>query len=177
MDIHNKTQIKAALRQSFGAVVYAINDLNEQSFVTPWSEGKWSPSEIIGHLILSTKPVTRAMTTPKSKLEEIFGKNNREEHSFQGLKEKYLSRLSAGVKAPPMFTYSDATDEGKESLIGKFTSQLDQLLLQIDNWSEKDLSDYVLPHPAIGNLTIREMLFFTHYHTGHHLEQINQVVE
>lgn len=175
MDIQNKTQIKAALRQSFGAVVYSINELNEEQFFEPRAEGKWSPADILGHLILSTKPVTKAMSTPKLMLKAAFGKSNREEKTLTQLYDKYIEALSKGQKAPPNFTYNGAKEKGREKLLGDFTDQLDKLLLQIDKWEEKDLSSYILPHPAIGKITIREMLYFTHFHTEHHHEQVLEV--
>ena len=36
-------------------------------------------------------------------------------------------------------------------------------------WSESDLDEYVLPHPLLGDLTIRNMLQFSYYHLEHHL--------
>ena len=41
---------------------------------------------------------------------------------------------------------------------------------RLGNWSEKDLDKYKLPHPLLGKLTVREMLFFTIYHNEHHLK-------
>ena len=35
-------------------------------------------------------------------------------------------------------------------------------------WSEKKLDRYQAPHPALGKLTIREMLYFTIFHNVHH---------
>jgi hypothetical protein len=36
-------------------------------------------------------------------------------------------------------------------------------------WSEDDLDNHRLPHPLLGKLTVREMLFFTLYHIQHHM--------
>ena len=36
-------------------------------------------------------------------------------------------------------------------------------------WAEDSLDRYVLKHPAMGPLTVREMLMFAHYHESHHL--------
>ena len=33
-----------------------------------------------------------------------------------------------------------------------------------------DLDKYVLPHPLLGKVTLREMLYFTIHHNEHHLE-------
>jgi len=128
MDIQNKTQIKAALRQSFSAVVYTINELDNEAYNTPVRDGKWSPGEILGHLILSTTPVSKALTTPKSMLEAAFGKNNREERTFEETKEKYYSRLVQGITASSSFVYNGAAEKGKEKMISKFTDELNKLL-------------------------------------------------
>ncbi len=172
MDIQDKTQIKAALRQSFGSIVYAINDISEELFTQARAEGKWSPGEILGHLILSTKPLNKALTMPKPLLQSTFGMNNRKERTFDEVRQKYYSRLEEGVKAPENMSYRGVAEKGKEAMINSFTDELGKLLVHVDTWSEKDLSDYVLPHPAIGKLTIREMLFFTHFHTEHHCRQM-----
>lgn len=176
MEIQNKTQLKAALRQSFGAVVYAIDELSEDTFLTPRAEGAWSPGEILGHLILSTKPVNKAMSLPKLMLKATFGTNNREERSFDQTKKKYFQALADGLKSPSNFQYDGVAKKGKEYMITSFTKELDKLLNHIDKWEEKDLSKYILPHPAIGKLTIREMLYSTHFHTEHHLNQIKESV-
>ena len=176
MEIQNKTQLKAALRQSFGAVVYAINELSEDTFLAPRAQDAWSPGEILGHLILSTKPVNKAMSMPKLMLKATFGTNNREERTFSQTKIKYYEVLAGGIKAPSNFQYEGVAKKGKENLISSFTKELDKLLNHIDKWEEKDLSKYILPHPAIGKLTIREMLYSTHFHTEHHLKQIEEVL-
>ena len=47
-----------------------------------------------------------------------------------------------------------------------------QLWLAIGSWREQDLDRYVLPHPLLGKLTLREMLFFTLYHNYHHVRNV-----
>jgi len=39
---------------------------------------------------------------------------------------------------------------------------------------EDDLDRVMLPHPLLGKLTLREMLFFTIYHVEHHLGILRQ---
>ncbi len=174
MEIQNKTQLKAALRQSFGAVIYAINDLSDEVFLAPRSEGSWSPGDILGHLILSTKPVNKALSTPKLILRTTFGVNKRDERTFEETKSRYYKALDGGVTAPSTFVYNGVKEKGKEYLINSFSKELSKLLTHIDKWEEKDLSKYILPHPAIGKLTIREMLYSTHFHTEHHLKQLEE---
>ena len=35
---------------------------------------------------------------------------------------------------------------------------------------ENILDEYQIPHPLLGLLTVREFLYFTHYHEGHHTQ-------
>ena len=51
-------------------------------------------------------------------------------------------------------------------------NELVKLCLSIEKISEEDLDYYVLPHPLLGKLTLREMLYFTIYHVKHHEKQI-----
>ena len=38
----------------------------------------------------------------------------------------------------------------------------------LDKFSEEDLDKFILPHPLLGKLTMREMMYFTIYHAQHH---------
>jgi DNA-directed RNA polymerase subunit L len=42
------------------------------------------------------------------------------------------------------------------------------LLSALEKWQEVEFDRYQLPHPILGKLTMREMLFFTIYHTLRH---------
>ena len=44
------------------------------------------------------------------------------------------------------------------------------LILAIIKNEIKDLDVYILPHPLLGKVTLREMLYFTIHHNEHHLE-------
>jgi hypothetical protein len=41
-------------------------------------------------------------------------------------------------------------------------------------WPEAKLDAIQLPHPLLGNLTVREMLFFTLFHQSHHMDVIRR---
>jgi len=46
------------------------------------------------------------------------------------------------------------------------------LARRIDRFSETQLDQLILPHPLLGKLTLREMLYFTIYHVQHHQKQL-----
>ena len=47
----------------------------------------------------------------------------------------------------------------------------------LTNFTEGELDNLVLPHPLLGQLTIREMIYFTIYHVEHHTRNIKRNIE
>ena len=43
---------------------------------------------------------------------------------------------------------------------------------RVEQWQDRDLDKYGAPHPAIGMLTVRELLGWTAYHNWHHLTNV-----
>jgi hypothetical protein len=39
----------------------------------------------------------------------------------------------------------------------------------LNNWKDADMDRYSLPHPLLGTITVREILFFTIYHSMRHM--------
>ncbi len=57
--------------------------------------------------------------------------------------------------------------------IKNFKELHNAMFANLENWSDKQLNTYLLPHPLIGKLTIKEMLYFVDYHILHHQKAIN----
>jgi uncharacterized damage-inducible protein DinB len=92
------------------------------------------------------------------------------------MKDVYLARLargaSAGRFAPPP---APATSDAERHRIMAFHAQtVAQLTSSIQEWSEDALDRRRLPHPLLGPITVREMLFFALYHNRHHLEGVQR---
>jgi hypothetical protein len=168
MPIEIKELIIKALIEKVDAFNQYICSLNKEAFeATP--EGKWSAGQNLDHLIRSIHPLQLAYALPKFILRLLFGKANRPSRTYEELVSKYKTRLAAGGKAkgpfiPPIISY-----DRKDALVKKYESQKQKLIRKIERQKEEDLDKYILPHPLLGKLTLREMLFFTIYHNEHHL--------
>lgn len=46
----------------------------------------------------------------------------------------------------------------------------------LGKWSDKALDSYLLPHPLLGKMTVREILFFTLYHNLHHVNDVQRLL-
>ena len=64
---------------------------------------------------------------------------------------------------------------GKEKVLDSFNKSMEILICTINNkWKDSQLDQYLAPHPLLGKLTLRELCYFTIYHTEHHLHIIKE---
>ena len=59
-------------------------------------------------------------------------------------------------------------------LIRRYEKEKNKLIKRVQQYDENALDHYILPHPLLGKLTMREMLFFTIHHNFHHLHLIRK---
>ena len=169
MPIEYKPQIIFALNEKIDAFNNYIEPLSKEQFeATP--NGKWSAGQNLDHLIRAIKPLQLAYRLPKFALSILFGKTNRRSRTYDELVTKYKIKLTAGGKASGPFIPPVISFEKKETLIRKYKEQKQKLIAKVEKQDEKDLDTYILPHPLLGKVTLREMLFFTIHHNEHHLE-------
>ena len=133
--------------------------------------GKWTPVQQLSHIIKSVAPVKIAFTLPKFLLPIFFGKANRSSRSYDELVAKYKLKLEAGGKSTPRYMPDPSCDRFKS--LAALEKKIKVLIKKLDRFSEKELDTYILPHPLLGKLTLREMIYFTIYHVEHHHSQIN----
>jgi DinB superfamily len=149
--------------------------LSTQDFLAPQGE-KWSPAEHVRHLSKATFPLVRALGLPRPLLLVLFGLRRGGSRGFAELREVYQSRLAAGGTAgrfAPSPRPAPADPEAERTRILEAWHQAHVALLsQMMRWPEPALDRYRLPHPLLGKLSVREMLFFTLYHNAHHLRLV-----
>lgn len=164
-----KETIIKELNISFDKLIKLMDYHPKHKFSEVIIEGKWTAGQHIEHLRISTAPVNKVMKVPKILLRYKFGICNRQERSFDSIVKKYERKLNEGnVKAPSRFTPKFLSTSEKEKTLEALDNQRHTLIKNINKWSEKALSKYVIPHPVLGKMTMREMLYFTILHTDHH---------
>lgn len=171
-----KDTLKIKLEENHKTFLNIINNLSDDLFVQSKFE-KWSAGQQLEHIYLSVKPVRQALSLPKYLLSILWGKANRKSRNYDELVIKYLGKLSNGGKAPLRFIPSTVALERKPALRELLTREIIRLNKKIDKFSESELDKFVLPHPLLGKLTIREMLYFSIYHVEHHQKSITEICE
>jgi hypothetical protein len=167
-----RSEIEAALRSVAAEGERFLATLPTTEFFAPQGT-KWSPAEHARHLIKSVRPIAQALPLPKLLLRLRFGKA-KGSRSFAAVRETYLAALAAGAGryAPSARPLPEDPAAGQAEILAGFRAQVDTLVERMERWSEPALDRYFMPHPVLGLLTVREMLFFTALHNAHHLNRV-----
>lgn len=136
----------------------------------------WSPAGHLRHLAKSVRPLAAAMEVPKMALGVRFGRWRKGSRSFDEIVQIYRAQLAAGAGAGPFSPSSKTPDMSRDDwrllVLERWEEASQQLADALERWSETDLDKYRLPHPLLGKMTVREMLFFTLYHNAHHARRV-----
>lgn len=169
-------QIVAAFAALHAQTCALWQQFSASEFFQPPPDGGWSPAENVEHLIKTTVPVTRALSMPRIVLRLLFGRARIPSRTFFEVRAAYRAVLADGAQAgsygPKARAPIDDEAAARQRLLNRWQTLLPQLTEAIGGWSEASLDRYRLPHPLLGKLTLREMLFFTLYHVSHHAENV-----
>ncbi len=163
----DRSQINAALREHHEAfIVSTLAVPVEQRALS--MNGKWTAAQQLEHIKRATAPVSMALMVPKWFLRWRFGKPNRAPRDYDGLVQRYKEKLAAGGRASGRFVPPEVPASAVEPTVAEIRRIIAAMTKRVNNWSEEELDRYLLPHPLLGKLTVREMLFFTIHHAQHH---------
>jgi len=140
-------------------------------------KGKWTTGQHTLHLLQSIKLLNKAMATPKVLLKYKFGKANRPVRDYNTIISRYISRL-ANFNCTPTFRSSlkmkIPSIREKNGLLDSILVENKKLQAKTKKWSDKQLDNYILPHPLMGKMPVREIIMWTAYHTDQHLNTLKK---
>jgi uncharacterized damage-inducible protein DinB len=171
----DKPSILEALEDANRRVFGWFDEIPTDDFFTRHAE-VWSASDNLDHLIKSAKPFITALKMPRPALQTRFGKSAKPSRDYQEICRIYREELAKGAQAsgrflPEQQSPAEKSGEWKEQLLANWVKASGGLVSAAGGWTEADLDLYQLPHPILGKLTVREMLFFTIYHNLRHASQ------
>ncbi len=163
----DKISLKNKLSENHRSFVELIFSLTNEEFLSSKND-KWTAGQQLEHICLSVKPLNQALILPKFLIKLVWGQANRESRSYEDLVKKYVLKLENGGRASGRFIPEGVNIEKKQKLKTALESEVRSLCAKIDKFSEAELDQYILPHPLLGKLTLREMFYFTMHHVEHH---------
>ena len=170
--LNTKSELLAALKDSNQRAEQWFLEIPANEFFTRHGD-VWSPSDNVDHLIKAVKPITLALKLPKITLQAMFGKPEKSSIPYEELCQIYREAIANGAQAsgrylPKQESPNEDAEARKRELLGQWSKANVELVSAAEKWNDGELDQYLLPHPLIGKLTVREMLFFTIYHNLRH---------
>jgi hypothetical protein len=172
---HSKLEVITALRDSDQRAQAWFSAIPTQEYFTRQGE-VWSAGDNVDHMIKAIKPLVKALKLPRITLQAMFGKSDGVSRTYDEVCNIYRDELAKGAKASGRYLPSDQIpeenqEETKQGQLAQLSEVIKKLVSACETWDESALDQYRLPHPIIGKLTVREMLFFTIYHNLRHASQ------
>jgi len=173
--LSTKSELVTGLQNANQLVTKWFQEIPPENFFMRQAE-VWSASDNLDHLIKSHKPITKALRLPKITLQAMFGGPEKSSMTYEELCKIYQDEIAKGARAsgrylPDQQDPLENAEAKKKELLDQWTKASSELVSIAEKWNESELDGYLLPHPLIGKLTIREMLFFTIYHNLRHPSQ------
>lgn len=145
-----------------------ISSLDDDDFVFSLQNEKWTAGQQTDHINRSISPLSLVLSLPKWVTKLVVSKANRPSKSYDELVQKYLKKLDNGGRASGRFIPTNIKAIQKIKLKNKIENSVSKLCKSLDKFSEEEIDKLVLPHPLLGKITLREMMYFTIYHVEHH---------
>ena len=142
-------------------------------------EDAWTAAEQLAHLNSAVSAVARGFAIPRFILRIRYGRTRSSGRSYTALRDDYRVRLAAGGRAsgpfvPNRHDLSVLQGEARRHELLARWRRVNNRLQKALVWNEEDLSTIRLPHPLLGKITAREMIYFTLYHAQHHVTAAKQ---
>src|SRR5690554_638154 len=169
MKTMTKQELIDAFVKNHQELIDYVNALTDEEFTFSY-DGKWTAGQQLSHAYLCLLPLPKSLALKEYILQK-FGKIDRLAWDYDTVMEQYMK---TSRKAPERFLPEHIGPEQKTKLTADFQEILSAIQQSLDGFTEEDLDTFVLPHPILGNLTIREMFYLMTYHPIHHLKQTQQ---
>ena len=172
---HSKDEILRAIREIEAEVASFFGGLSDTELVHREGDA-WTPAEHLAHLSTSVSAVARGLAMPRLLLRLRFGASSAPSRSYRQTCDLYRERLAGGGRASGGFVppredpEPAAVPDLRRAILARWGRVNGRLCAGLAPWSERELDRIGMPHPLLGRLTTREMLFFTLYHDRHHIE-------
>ncbi len=139
-------------------------------------KGKWTAGQQLKHVYLTLTPITAALQS-KEYIASKFGLIDRPVMTYEEVVQHYTSGLANGGKSPERFLPEPVHYSEAPALHAELQKTVNTISTQLQGYTNEELDTLVLPHPFLGKLTIRELMYVMTDHALLHLGQVKRHVE
>lgn len=163
----NKTELKESLEKRYSTFANYINGLSKDEFLFAY-QSKWTAGQQLKHIVLCVNPLVKVFGMPNTMIEQNFGTTVAPGRTYDQLLADYLEKLDQSGKAPNPYLPEIVSENEKSELLNRLPKLMEKLNTEIDIFTEEELDILCIPHPLLGNISLREMLYNAIYHVEHH---------
>ncbi|HLP20502.1 MAG TPA: DinB family protein [Chitinophagales bacterium] len=164
----SKPEITTALTEKYSAFTNYINSISATDYMYSYN-GKWTAGQQLEHIVICVKPLVQVFSMDKNAIAQTFGTTNKTGRDYETLLSEYQTKLTEGGKAPTKFVPDTITTiEQRPALTETLPKLINKLNEKIETFSEQELDTLCIPHPLLGSISLREMLYNAIYHVQHH---------
>ncbi|WP_394750811.1 DinB family protein [Spongiimicrobium salis] len=167
-----KKDLQIQLHQCHKQFAGYLNALSPEEF-SRVAHGKWTAGQQLDHIVKSVVPLAQVLPN-KGFIQEKFGALERPGLNFEALVKTYKKALEGGGKATGKFVPEAITITQRDERNTTLLEAINTIVHVLQQYSEAELDALTIPHPLLGKLSIREMLYFSIYHVGHHQEHLQK---
>lgn len=165
-----KQELLDSYRSKAESLVKTVNSFSEEQFFKNPVPEKWSAAQNVEHLVLVTHPMIGLFLTPNVMIER-WGSVNRPSVGYDEIASAYNKATGGKGKAPDRLV-PQATEATRQAQLDKFNTTNEKYLAAYATLTDEQMNTYQIPHPFIGNLTVKEFMHFMSFHLDHHHKHI-----
>lgn len=153
------------------------------------TETRWAPAHHAQHLVQTVRPLAAGLPWPvlvtalqraRPLAERLrapgWTKGPPKPRTYTQIRRDYQQVLRQGARAPARYVPRLRAGHTQDRLARSVQVSILNLQAALRGWDECRLDTLWLPHPLLGLLSIREMMFFTLYHNSHHVLGVQQLL-
>lgn len=162
------------LQRALHSIETTTSGMTDEEMVSH-PQGKWSPAEILEHLSL-------AYSSTVSRMRDLLDKPQGLEVRHPSFRERMaaflvirLNYIPPGRKSPERIVPKGISPTEAQKAIRASLADIDQVISECEQ--RFGSHSFILNHPALGPLTVKEWRKFHCVHTLHHMRQIQRMRE
>jgi hypothetical protein len=164
-----KQAITDLLVKNYNIFIDYINSLTAEEYSFRYAQ-KWTAGQQLKHIVLCVKPLVQVFGMDKQQIQRTFGSTDKPGLSYDDLLALYEAKLKQTYNTPSKYLPEPVSLEEREILAQTLSKLIQSLCAQIENFTDQELDSLLIPHPLLGNITLREMLYNAISHVQHHQE-------
>ncbi len=142
---------------------------------------EWCLAEHIVHLCLAYDQIIRVLGANKERLLARTGAPDHASLSFEQMHTRYTGLIAGGLVTTAAFTPQNVNVDvhkahARDDILQRWDHAGRALRAAAEPWTGAELDGHQVPHPVMGMVTVRELLFFCIVHDANHLDVMRRLV-